>query len=359
MQGRFPIRAVVIFCVLVLSTAAALWLGLEPGLSIAPGHVVAQEFRLSPVETGRLAAVLVTPGQRVLGGQLIARLDTSVIEREMAVVEARVRQLGAEASASSAALQSEGYQTERSFESDAAEAAGQVESARAEHAQQAAELKELGEELKRQKEYLREGLVKRDRVDELELRRNTLADTVSEWPARLKELNARHSSSVERLSQWRSRYSANSAPVLREIRVKPLKQRVAEEIEALRVLRVRLENAKLVAPADGEVVSVLARPGDVVRPGEPFVLLNSIGLREVWPTCTNARPRRCGPARWRGSGGARLRARCTRRACSGWRRASRPSRRVSGSARNWPPGGGKSSWRCRAAPPCTRAKPWK
>jgi len=60
-----------------------------------------------------------------------------------------------------------------------------------------------------------------------------------------------------------------------------MRQRVAEQFEALRVLRTRLENAKVTAPADGVVVTVLARPGDVVRAGEPFAVLNGEGARQL------------------------------------------------------------------------------
>lgn len=275
-------RNVVIASVLSLSTAGAVWLIRTPGVStVAPAQVVAQEFKMAPVETGRLAAVMVIPGQRVTGGQVIARLDASILEREMAVAEARLRQLGSEIQASTAVLETESYRNERSFQADVDGGAAELEEARAAYAQQSAELKQIREELQRQTQYLKDGLVKRDRVDELELRQKAVETSVAEWPARIDALASRLHAAKARLADWRLKYSANSRAAQEDIRVQPVRQRVAEQLEALRVLRARLESATIVAPANGEVVAVLAQPGDVVRAGEPFVVLNSAEVRQV------------------------------------------------------------------------------
>lgn len=282
MNGSPILRTVVILSVWSLSAAGALYLvhG-SRRVAGAPAQVMAREFRLAPVETGRVAAVFAVPGQRVLGGETIARMDTSVLEREIAVAEARLRQLGSETAASEAALESDGYQTERSFQSDFEDASAQLDAARAAQAQQAAELRQVREDLVRQQGYLREGLVRRDRVDELDLRMKALEESAAQWPARIAGLEARREAARGRLADWRSRYSAHSAPAPRQVRVEPLRKRTSEQIEALRVLRVRLNNANITAPADAAVVSVLANPGDVVRAGDAFVVLNGAGSRYV------------------------------------------------------------------------------
>jgi multidrug resistance efflux pump len=86
--------------------------------------------------------------------------------------------------------------------------------------------------------------------------------------------------------------------VAKEARVQPVRHRVAEQIEVLRVLRVRLENAKIVAPAEGDVISVLAQPGDVVRAGEPFVILTSSGIRQVIAYVSEREGRALQPGRY-------------------------------------------------------------
>lgn len=275
-------RKMLIAAVWGASTVAGVWLVRGPGAgTIAPGQVLAQEYRIAPVETGRLATVLVAAGQRVAGGQEIARMDTSVLEREIAVAEAHLRYYGTETEASTAALDSDGYETERSFQSDAADARAELENGRSSRALQAGELKQLREELQRQHEYLKEGLTRRDRVDEIALKVRTLESAEAEWPQRIRDLESRHEAAMERLAAWRAKYSTSTAHASRQVRVRPMRQRVAEQIEALRVLRTRLENAKVTAPADGVVVTMLARPGDVVRAGEPFAVLNGEGARQV------------------------------------------------------------------------------
>lgn len=51
-------------------------------------------------------------------------------------------------------------------------------------------------------------------------------------------------------------------------------------MEALRVLRTRLESAKLIAPSGGDVVTLLAQQGEY-GPGEPFVVLSCPSRRVV------------------------------------------------------------------------------
>jgi HlyD family secretion protein len=278
----FDFRNVLIAIVLSGSAVAAVWLIRDPGMTApVPAQVVARDYKIAAIETGRIAAILVAPGQRVAGGQLIARLDTSVLEREIAGGEARLRQLGSETDASTVVLEVEGYQTERSFQTDVESAAAELSSARAAFSQQAAELQQVRAEHERQGQYLREGLIRRDRVDELELRLKTLEKAVTEWPGRLEALSARHQAAATRLADWRSKYSGNSAAQSKETRVQPVRRRMAEQIEALRVLRARLENANILAPAEGNVVSVLAQAGDVVRAGDPFAILYGAGERQV------------------------------------------------------------------------------
>lgn len=275
-------RTLLVILVWFGSAAAAVWLSREDAaISDAPGQVVAEESKIAAVETGRLAQLLVRPGQRVEAGQLLARLDTSVLEREIAVAQARLKQYGAETNASAAVMESDGYASERSFQADLDDASAQLESARAEQTRQATELKHLETEIARQTQLVRQGLAKMDRTDELEIRKKLLGDAVAQSPGRINGLVQRQKDAAARLEQWRSQHKASTAPVAREARLQPLRDRIAEQMEALRVLRTRLESAKLIAPSGGDVVTLLAQQGDVVRAGEPFVVLSCPSRRVV------------------------------------------------------------------------------
>jgi len=50
----------------------------------------------------------------------------------------------------------------------------------------------------------------------------------------------------------------------------------------LELLEVRIDDAVVRAPFDGEVIARHAEPGEWIRPGEPIVTLNSTGTIEAW-----------------------------------------------------------------------------
>ncbi|MBS1824612.1 MAG: biotin/lipoyl-binding protein [Acidobacteria bacterium] len=275
-------RTLLVITVWLGSAAAAVWLSREnAAIADAPGQIIAEESKIAAVETGRLAELHVHPGQHIEAGQLLARLDTSVLEREIAVAQARLKQYGDETHASTAAMDSDGYASERTFQRDLDEIANQIETARAQQARESNELAHLQDEIARQLTFVKQGLAKIDRSDDLEIRRKTLASSVAQWPARIQALEQRHKEAATRLDQWRTQHRTATAPLSREARLQPLRDRSAEQLEALRVLRTRLESAKLIAPASGTVVALLARQGDVVRAGEPFLILSCPSRRLV------------------------------------------------------------------------------
>jgi len=262
------------------SVAGAVWLATgDAGVADAPAQVLPQEFRIAAAETGRLARIDAAPGQRVRAGDVLARLDTAVLEREIAVGEARLRQLSAEPGASSAIMDSDGYASERKFQADLDDAESQLDAARAAQSQQAADLTAQREEIQRQRQLVKEGLTRADRVEDLEVRARSAADALALWPARIDALKSRQQAAGARLREWRERHKPSSAPVSREARLQPLLDRIAEQREALRVQRARLAAASIIAPADGEVVSVSARAGDIASSGVPFVVVHGTGPR--------------------------------------------------------------------------------
>lgn len=258
------------------SASAAGWLILsEPGSADAVAHLVAPEHRIASVENGRIAEITVTPGQRVRQGQLLARLDTSVLEREIAAAEAKLRETHSASGASLAQLESDGDQAERSFQSDLDSLTSEEEAAKASLARENNEIQSLRAEAARLRNLVRQGLARADRVEELEIRIRSMEASAAQWPARIRSLEQRRQSAAQRLSEWQTRHKVQSSPRLRQAQTAPLEDRAALQTEAIRALRARLQAARLTAPADGEVLSVLARPGDVARAGEPFLILNA------------------------------------------------------------------------------------
>lgn len=287
-------RNIVSLGIWLASTAGAYWLARgDSGVADAPAQILPQEFRIAAAETGRLIEIHATVGQRVRTGDLLARLDTSVLEREIATSEAHLRQLKTEPGASSASMEFDGYASERSFQSDVDESSAQLEAARAVQAQQVSELKALSEEIRRQRLLVKEGLTRADRVEELEVRAKSIADLATTWPSRIAAIEERQRAALVRLQEWRAQHKPSSAPESREARLKPLVERIAEQQEALRILRARLAAARISAPVDGEVILATARQGDVATAGVPFLIIHGVGPRmlvayvnertQLWP----------------------------------------------------------------------------
>ncbi|MBL8238766.1 MAG: biotin/lipoyl-binding protein [Bryobacterales bacterium] len=268
-----------VFVWLVASTAAYWLARADAGVADAPAQLMASEFRVAAADTGRITEVRVKPGQRVRTGDVLARLETTLVEREIAVAEARLRQLAAEPAATSAALESDGYSSERSFQSDVDTAAGHLEAARTSQAAHAAELKTLREEIGRQRQLVSDGLTRADRVEQLELQARNLSELAAAWPARLDTLAAQLQAAQARLREWRTQHKASTAPVARDARLRPLRDRIAEQRQAIELLRARAASATIVAPADGAVAAVLAQTGDVAHSGVPILLLHGTGPR--------------------------------------------------------------------------------
>jgi multidrug resistance efflux pump len=283
MELRLPLPDLLGAAIWSLAAVSAVWLASgETGVADAPAQVIALEYRVASIDTGRLAEVLVSPGQRVLPGQLLARLDSSLLERELAVALAQWKQFDSETGASLAQIESDGYESERAFQADVDDAAAQLDSARAASSRGAAELQYLRQETARQRHLVREGLAKVDRVAELETRITALEAESALWPSRIDAMGFRLQAARARLDEWQARHRVSaSAAASRKVRIQPLLERASGQLETVRAIRTRVANASLVAAAEADVVSILASPGDVVRAGEPFIILKSATLRQL------------------------------------------------------------------------------
>lgn len=275
----------------------------------APGQLAAAEppLLLRPAASTRLDALLVRPGDVVVAGQLLARLDPTQPEADLAALEAerdalsaRIARLVAELdggvlAAGGPALATEAdVLTERRLESRTKAEALQAEIASAE-ALIEAETRD-GAGLREQLSILRE----------VETMRNTLAERQSGsqlavLDARLMRLRAEadqraHESRLAELRDRRARAIAEHRMFLTSLKrtateqlaeARPRLQVVEEQIAKARALR---EMADLVAPRPGVVLRVAeGGVGSLIPAGNPVVvlvptdvpLLAEIGLRST------------------------------------------------------------------------------
>jgi multidrug resistance efflux pump len=196
------------------------------------------------------------------------------------VAEARLHQVSAEIPATGASLAVSGLQAERTFQSEIEAAQVEVQSARASAATDQAELAHTAQELDQQRSLVKRGLMKADGLTELELRRTALEQAVRTWPGRVDAIETRHRAAVARLAEWR-RTNSEQPGGSRKAQLQPIYGKVREQQESIRLLRTQLRNTVLRAPSDAYVSSILARPGDVIRPGDPILLLVEAEPRQV------------------------------------------------------------------------------
>jgi multidrug resistance efflux pump len=255
------------------AAGVAYWL-YRDGVVGADAIAIAQikEYRVAPAVLGRLVSLDVAEGDRVTAGQVVARLETRMLERELSVAEARLQYAASEVHATGTSLDIGFLQTERAFESEIEAVRVEMEAARASSARDSAEFAKVREDLDRQRDLVRRGLAKADRIGELDLRRAALDEAVKAWPPRIRSLDARHQAATARLAEWRRTREAGPGGA-RNTQIQPARERVREQKESVRLLGARLDETVLRAGCDAYVASILARPGDVVRAGDPVVTL--------------------------------------------------------------------------------------
>lgn len=275
------VRTLVCLAVWMASIGAAIWLYRHGvGGADAVGLAEAREYRVAPEVLGRLVSLEVVEGQRVTPGQVVARFGTELIEREISVANARLRQVASEVRATGVSLDVSTLQAERSFESEIEAADIDIQGAHSDSATDQAELSRTREELVRQRDLVSRGLTKAERLSELETRRAALEQAVKSWPARIAAVEARREAASARLREWRRAHTQGQGGS-RGRQLQPIEEKVREQRETIGMLKTHLRNTLLRASSDAYVTRVLARPGDVLRPGDPVVTLVEARPRQL------------------------------------------------------------------------------
>lgn len=273
-NGRRWVSRVVPVAVWLAAVAGAWWLYRSaPGQGEAAGVAEVRQYTISPPEIGRLASIEVAPGERVFAGAVVARLDTEILEREIAVAEAELREIEARIPAEGRSLELARLEAERTFRAQLEQAEVDLQDARAAFEREHAELAAVEAELERQRKLVDRRLADRRRLEELEVRRAALKEAVASWPGRREALEASVRAAHERLESWRAAQAGRTGEDARRDRLRPLELQLIRQREFVELLRKRLKNMTLRAPADAYVASIVAREGSVVRSGDPVMIL--------------------------------------------------------------------------------------
>lgn len=243
----------------------ALWARNGPERGALPAVVEAPRHQVGAVEAGRLTALLVRPGDAVVAGQALARLDSTDLDTELDVAQAYLDELLAEVESEASALTAELRRERLEVAADLARARAALADARGQLAAGEAELEALSTQLRRLDGALQDGLARADDLGDLHARRQRLAR------------EARHA--PEAIRAWRdlTRQIGDALDTLDDdaltARLAPLRARVETQTRRVRQLLELRERRTLRSPASGHVSMVLRAVGDALRPGDPVVVI--------------------------------------------------------------------------------------
>ncbi|WP_058910560.1 HlyD family secretion protein [Entomohabitans teleogrylli] len=237
--------------VVALAAAAAWWMlrppGLPEGFAGSNGRIEATEVDIATKIAGRIDAILVTEGEFVRQGQILAKMDTRVLNEQRLEALAQIKEAESAVAAAHALLD------QRQSETRAAEATVK---------QREAELTSASRRHVRSQSLSQRGAVSVQQLDD---------DRAAAESARAAMESAKAQVSAARAAIEAARTSIIQAQT-----------RVEAAQATERRITADIEDSSLKAPRDGRVQYRVAEPGEVLSAGGR--VLNMVDLSDVYMT---------------------------------------------------------------------------
>lgn len=232
------------------------------------GVVYTEAEPIAPLETARIISIDVTLGQRVKAGDVICRMDTSLLDANRSMDEAQVL---TEAQETLARSQQDALQTLRQFETQVKAAEAALEEGRINQQRDTAELEQLTQEQARRDELLRKQLINEQVANELRPQLAALKAAVEGYPALLAVHERTLSNADALLQQWRQWLALSDGETAPDAIARKLSAHTGN-LQSIRALHDAERKAyTLRASRDGLVSRIYMEPGDVVNAGTPVV----------------------------------------------------------------------------------------
>lgn len=231
------------------------------------GTVEVVEQSVAPIETARLAEVGVQPGQRVKAGDVVARMDTALVEAELAVQQNTVRDTRETAMTFQQKMLTDSGDAQLAMKK--AEAA--LRAAQLEQQREAAELEELRKELKRREGLSAQRLMDELQVNELRPQIAALEKALAAYPLLIETYQRTYEDASRQRDLLQTWLRAGTDHPL-QVAVSNKTESSVAIVEAARDLVLKRKDAyTLRAARDGVVARVYIHPGNVVAAGVPIV----------------------------------------------------------------------------------------
>jgi HlyD family secretion protein len=219
----------------------------DTGLVSGNGRIEATEIDVASKDSGRVKEILVREGQFVTAGQVVAVMDTKLLEAQRRQADAQLQQ------ASSAVVTARSQIAQRESDKAAAQAV---------LTQRQVELKAAGSHLARSMALADKGYISPQAVDDEQAQVDSAEAAVSAARAQVVAAETAIASARSQLAGARSSAAAAEANV--------------ERIQA------DIDDTTLRSPRDGRVQFIVARSGEVIPAGGR--VLNLVDLSDVYMT---------------------------------------------------------------------------
>ncbi len=242
----------------------------------ATGTVAA--FELIPVKTQesgyKIEAVFAKEGDRVEKGELLARLDRSVLQGQYDQAQARVREAEARLSELQAGSRSEEIdqskarlaQAEARLREAQASVPRRIEQAQAQVDSAQARLDLASNRLASNRGLLAQGAIPRDRFNEIESEYRSAQANVREAEQRLQEARNTDTPGIAQIEASVSEARANLKQMQTGSRPEVITQaqaQLAQSKAQLQTASAQLSNTQILSPVSGLILTRTARVGDV------------------------------------------------------------------------------------------------
>lgn len=216
-----------------------------------------ERYKIAPLETARLLSLTVKPGQAVMKGDILARMDPSLLDSE---------------------LELERLQLHRQFMASTQQIESDLRDETRRQAENAGELEVLTDELERLEDLLLKQLVDAQVVVRTRARQRALAQSAPLISKNIESLEAertRATEQMQKLDQWLNGQSTASL----DLEAKDSQGRLISE--RIGALENRRNNFVLRAIKDGYVSEVSRSTGEVIAAGEEILTIVARGPQQV------------------------------------------------------------------------------
>ncbi|MDD3605051.1 MAG: HlyD family efflux transporter periplasmic adaptor subunit [Kiritimatiellae bacterium] len=221
---------------------------------------------LAPVETARLLSIEVVRGQHVRAGQIIARLDTTLVDVELAEVEVSRAQAEND-------MTRDMLQTVRQIETAVKEAEAFLSENRLQQQSAQGELDELNREYDRLEKMMAKQMVTEEVLADIRPRIAALEVMVKMYPDLITVAEEREASALrdrEQLIKWIRPQDGEDVAGAASRKLQDM-QALLDAVRDLQQRKLRFYELK--ATKDSVVSAIFNEPGEVIAAGAPVIRL--------------------------------------------------------------------------------------